>query len=49
LPQRLRDAEVRQGDLPRLARLAFEGRTVHNNPRPIADAGQIEGLLREAW
>jgi alcohol dehydrogenase class IV len=49
LPQRLRDAGVGQGDLPRLARLAFEGRTVHNNPRPIADAGQIEELLREAW
>jgi maleylacetate reductase len=49
LPQRLRDVSVDQDDLPRLARLAFEGRTVHNNPRPIADAGQIEELLREAW
>ena len=49
LPQRLRDVGVGQEDLPRLARLAFEGRTVHNNPRPIGDAGQIEGLLREAW
>jgi maleylacetate reductase len=49
LPQRLRDVGVGHGDLPRLARLAFEGRTVHNNPRPIADAGQIEELLREAW
>jgi alcohol dehydrogenase class IV len=49
LPQRLRDVGVGQDDLPRLARLAFEGRTVHNNPRPIADAGQIEELLREAW
>jgi alcohol dehydrogenase class IV len=49
LPQRLRDAGVRADDLPRLARQTFEGRTVHNNPRPIADAGQIEELLREAW
>jgi maleylacetate reductase len=49
LPQRLRDVGVREDDLPRLARLAFEGRTVHNNPRPVADAEQIEGLLREAW
>jgi alcohol dehydrogenase class IV len=49
LPQRLRDTGVSQEDLPRLAWLAFEGRTVHNNPRPIADAGEIEELLREAW
>jgi maleylacetate reductase len=49
LPQRLRDAGVSRNDLPRLARLAFEGRTVHNNPRPIADAGQLEELLRAAW
>jgi len=49
LPQRLRDVRVGHGDLPRLALLAFEGRTVHNNPRPIADAGQIEELLLEAW
>lgn len=49
LPQRLRDAGVQEADLPRLARIAFQNRTVHNNPRPISDAGQIERLLREAW
>jgi alcohol dehydrogenase len=49
LPQRLRDVGVDQGDLAQLAALAFEGRTVHNNPRPIVDAGQIEELLRKAW
>jgi alcohol dehydrogenase len=49
LPQRLRDVGVERENLPRLARLAFEGRTVHNNPRPIADAAQLEELLVAAW
>jgi alcohol dehydrogenase class IV len=51
LPQRLRDAGVglRESDLPRLASLAFENRTVQNNPRPITDVGQLEELLRGAW
>lgn len=49
LPQRLRDAGVAEGDLPRLAQLAFQNRTVQNNPKPIVDAGQIEAVLRAAW
>ena len=49
LPQRLRDVGVREADLPRLAQLGFQNRTVQNNPRPITDAAQIEKLLREAW
>jgi alcohol dehydrogenase class IV len=51
LPQRLRDAGVslQESDLPRLARVAFENRTVQNNPRPITDPVQIESLLRNAW
>jgi maleylacetate reductase len=49
LPRRLRDVGVAEGDLPRLAALAFQSRTVHSNPRPIADAARIETLLRAAW
>ncbi len=49
LPQRLREVGVRQGDLKRLAQLAFQNQTVQNNPKRITDAQQIEGLLRAAW
>jgi alcohol dehydrogenase class IV len=51
LPQRLRDAGValRESELPRLAQIAFQNRTVQNNPKPITDAIQIEQLLRDAW
>jgi maleylacetate reductase len=49
LPQHLREAGVRQADLPRLAQLAFESRTVQNNPKPIASPAALETLLRAAW
>lgn len=51
LPQRLRDSGVglQESDLARLAQLAFQNRTVQNNPKPITDVSQIEDLLREAW
>ena len=49
LPQRLRDAGVKEADLPGIAQLAFQNRTVQNNPRPVTSAAQIEKLLREAW
>jgi maleylacetate reductase len=49
LPQRLRDAGVQESDLSRIARLAFQNRTVQNNPKPITSASQIEELLQEAW
>jgi alcohol dehydrogenase class IV len=49
LPQRLRDVGVRESDLPRLAQLAFQNRTVQNNPKPIKDVTQLESLLRGAW
>lgn len=49
LPRRLRDAGVNEADLPRLAHLAFQSRTVQNNPRPIENAEQLETLLRAAW
>lgn len=49
LPQRLRDAHVKEDDLPRLALLGFHNRTVQNNPKPITDVSQVERLLRDAW
>lgn len=49
LPERLRDAHVQETDLPGLAQLAFDNRTVQNNPKRITDVSQIEGLLRQAW
>lgn len=49
LPQRLRDAGVQEADLPHLAQLAFQSRTVQNNPKPITHAAQVEEILRAAW
>jgi maleylacetate reductase len=49
LPQRLRDVGVLESDLAHLARLALQNRTVRNNPEPVTEAAQLEGLLRAAW
>jgi maleylacetate reductase len=49
LPQRLRDAGVNESDIPRLAQIAFQNRTVQNNPKPIVDVMELEHLLRGAW
>jgi maleylacetate reductase len=49
LPQRLRETRVKESDISRLAQIAFQNRTVQNNPKPIPSAAQIEQLLREAW
>ncbi len=49
LPQRLRDVGVKEADLPHLAQLAFQNKTVQNNPTSITDVKQLEDLLRNAW
>lgn len=49
LPRRLREVGVSEADLPQLARLAFQSRTVQSNPKPIQDVSQLEELLRAAW
>lgn len=49
LPQRLRDAGVREADLPKLADVAFQSSAVQNNPKPIADVAQAEAIFRAAW
>jgi maleylacetate reductase len=49
LPQRLRNAGILETDLPGIARLANDNRTVHTNPRPVNSPAEIETLLRDAW
>jgi maleylacetate reductase len=49
LPQQLRLVGVSENDLPRLAQIALSSRTIKNNPKPIADAAQIESVLHAAW
>ncbi len=49
LPQRLRDAGLSESDLPQLAQIAFQNRTVQNNPKPITEVSQIERILEAAW
>lgn len=48
LPQRLSEVGVKEADLPKLASLAAQSRTVKNNPKPV-DAAQVQELLRLAW
>lgn len=45
LPSRLRGVGVKENDLPTLARLAFENKTVQNNPKKISENG-MEDFLR---
>ena len=49
LPQRLRDVGVHEEDIPHLAQVAMQSRAIHNNPKPITNAAQIEEVLRTAW
>lgn len=49
LPQRLRDAGVKEGDLPYLAELALKSSAVQSNPKPLTGAAQAEAIFRAAW
>lgn len=49
LPGRLRDVDVRQGDLPQIAEGSLGNIFVRNNIRPIGEAGRIMELLEAAW
>jgi alcohol dehydrogenase class IV len=48
LPARLRDAGVREEDLPRIARKAFEDASHRTNPRPCAEADLLD-VARAAY
>jgi len=47
----LRDAGVglQKSDLPYLAEIAFQNRTVQNNPKPITNELKLAELLHDAW
>lgn len=49
LPTRLRDAGVSASDLPKLAELAFQNKTVQNNPKKIESVEQMQAFLQELW
>jgi maleylacetate reductase len=49
LPRRLREAGVKEDELPRLADLALQSRAVQSNPRPVQEAAPLLELLRAAW
>ncbi len=49
LPQRLRDAGVRQADLANLAQIALHNKAVQSNPKPISSTAQILSVFQAAW
>ena len=49
LPHRLRDVNVPEEGLELIASATLHDRALATNPRPVADAGPIMTVLREAW
>jgi alcohol dehydrogenase class IV len=49
VPRRLRDAGVARESLPELAQIAFGDWYLKNNPRPIGDRAELQGVLEQAW
>lgn len=49
LPTRLRDAGVRQDQIPRIAKGAMGNLWLRTNPRPITQQLEVEALLEAAW
>lgn len=49
LPATLSQAGVRREDLPRVAELTLQDRTLSPTPRPPQDAGEVERLLAEMY
>jgi alcohol dehydrogenase class IV len=48
LPQHLQEIGVDQDQLPQLAELAAQSRTVQNNPKPITTT-DLAAILHAAW
>ena len=44
LPTRLPDVGVNENDIPKLAALAFQNKTVQNNPKPIPNIENLENF-----
>jgi maleylacetate reductase len=49
MPRRLREVNVEETDLPRLAENCMLDDWTYSNPRPISDAGQVLGILKAAY
>lgn len=49
LPTRLRDAGVRREELPKLATLAFQNKTVQNNPKKIGSVERMKEFLEDMF
>lgn len=49
LPTRLRDAGVRREDLAKLAALAFQNKTVQNNPKRIGSVERMKEFLEDMF
>ena len=49
VPQRLRDAGIREEDLPQIAEDTMHDRGITGSPRPITSASQVLEVLRWAW
>ena len=49
LPTRLRDAGVKQDQIPRIAKGAMGNLWLRTNPRPITRQSEVEALLEAAW
>jgi len=49
VPRRLRDIGVREDALERIAQKTMGERGLYFNPRPVRDAGEILGLLQQAF
>jgi maleylacetate reductase len=49
LPGRLRDVEVREDQLDRIAELSMHDRWIHTNPRKIDGPAVVRRLLEAAW
>jgi alcohol dehydrogenase len=48
VPQRLREAGVKQADLPRLAAIAAQNGPVRSNPKPVS-AADVKRIYEAAW
>jgi alcohol dehydrogenase class IV len=49
LPERLRDVDVPEDGLERIATATLHDRGLATNPKPIMDAAPILEVLRRAW
>jgi alcohol dehydrogenase class IV len=49
VPQRLRDVNVDESLLPKLAEHMLKSGAVRNNPKPVATLEDAMSILRAAW